>query len=99
MSRSYRKHPVIADNAKYASFGKKQARRRVRNLDIEELPLKGNAEKKVYESWNIHDFKSYWSWENALKQYREDPDYYARYHHCYNEDDWYWHWYKCMKRK
>ena len=54
MSRSYKKHPVAPDGVGYKS--KKLANRKVRrSVDV----LKGNGYKKIYESWDIHDYKDY----------------------------------------
>jgi len=55
MSRSYKKTAGFCDRS---PFAKKEANGRVRRTP--DLP-NGSGYKKVYESWNIHDFKCiYW---------------------------------------
>jgi hypothetical protein len=51
MSRSYKKVPIIKNHSRY---GKKQANKRVRHIDINS----GNNYRKLYESLNIHGHKS-----------------------------------------
>jgi hypothetical protein len=72
MSRSHKKVPGWCDRS---PFSKKEANGRVRRTD--ELP-NGNAYKKVFESWDIHDYKCL-LWTNEDKK-RVDwmPDYKKR---------------------
>lgn len=51
MSRSYKRSPVIKDDAG-KKFGKKYANKRVRHSDIDS----GGQYKKVYDSYNICDY-------------------------------------------
>lgn len=66
MSRSYKKHPWATDNSD-KKIHKKIANRRVRrfNRDI----ANGKAYRKLYESWEICDWK--WLCENP----EEEKDY------------------------
>ena len=57
MSRSYKKLPVCKDGGpKWNKFAKRVANKKVRNTPV--IP-NGRAYKKVYETWNIHDWVSY----------------------------------------
>lgn len=72
MSRSYHKHPVATDGSpKTTQESKKFANKKVRNT--EDIP-NGGAYKKVSESWEIHDYKSYWPWEEAKKHWESSKD-------------------------
>lgn len=53
MSRSYKKNPIVKDGHS-GKFGKRLANRKVRHCkkDI----ANGKAYKKIFESWDIHDF-------------------------------------------
>jgi len=95
MSRSYKKHPWNADG-NYAKSGKKFAQKKVRHLDIDYLPPKGNTYKKVYEQYDIRDWVYRWTWEEALKWYRQHPDQYKEYP---TEKDFYHYWFRLMKAK
>jgi hypothetical protein len=95
MSRSYKKHPWNADG-NYAKSGKKFAAKKVRNLDIDYLPPKGNAYKKIYEQYDIRDWVYRWTWEEALRWYRQHPDQYKEYP---TEKDFYRYWFRLMKAK
>jgi hypothetical protein len=57
MSRSYKQNPVLTDGSPHSTKkSKKFANKSVRNTELEELPLKGNGYKKIFESYNIHDW-------------------------------------------
>lgn len=95
MSRSYKKQPYNCDGNS-ARSGKKFANKKVRQLDIEALPPKGNAYKKVYEQYDIRDWIYRWTWEEALAWYRKHPEQYSKYP---TEKDFYRYWYKIMRAK
>lgn len=64
MSRSYKKTSII----KYCGnsrFGKRQANKKVRVYN--DVSLKGNSYKKLYESYNINDIVEYCSKEKAIR--------------------------------
>lgn len=70
MSRSYKKEPVTKDNQRGgARFGKRRSAHRLRRVPIDvELPTR---ERKFFtkyfrDMYDIHDFISRWSWEDAL---------------------------------
>jgi hypothetical protein len=61
MSRSRKKHPIVKD---CISGGKKEANRKVRRtLNVPN----GKAYRKVYDSWNISDWRFY---RNPKPHYR-----------------------------
>jgi len=95
MSRSYKKHPFSTDDTT-AKWGKIFAKRKVRNLDIEEVPLNGSAYKKYYPQYNIRDWINYWSWREAVSYYRMHPEQYPEYE---TEKEFRNYWEKCMRRK
>lgn len=89
MSRSYKKHPWITDHhARTTKEKKKFANKKVRHY--KNLP-NGSAYKKVSESWDICDYKWYWSWEDAKKDWEENKNYYLK-HHYPNLKAFYRHW-------
>ena len=61
MSRSYKKHAIIKDHNKGM---KTIASRRIRRKGLEEVP-NGNAYKKLFEQYDICDFK----YGYTLKEY------------------------------
>ena len=70
MSRSYKKEPVTKDNQRGgARFGKRRSAHRLRRVPIDvELPMR---ERKFFtkyfgDMYDIHDWISRWSWEDAL---------------------------------
>ncbi len=70
MSRSYKKEPVTKDNQRGgARFGKRRSAHRLRRVSIDtELPTR---ERKFFtkyfeDMYEIHDYISRWSWEEAL---------------------------------
>ena len=60
MSRSYKKTPVIkdSDNTKWV---KRQATKSVRRY--KGILAKGSSYKKLFESWNICDYRFYEPWD------------------------------------
>ena len=95
MSRSYKKHPFNTDDS-MAKDGKKFAKKRVRNTDLEDVPLNGSGYKKYYPQYDIRDWKFYWTWEDAVAYYRGHPEQYSKYP---TEEEFRNHWEKLMRRK
>ena len=63
LSRSYKKYPSCKCE-KSCKFGKKQANRKVRHF-LQDIPS-GGSYKKLYDSWDICDFKVvYFSFYNT----------------------------------
>ena len=69
MSRSYKKHPICTDRTDGAKYWKRIANKRVRRY--KGLP-NYKAYKKVYCSWDIHDWISRWSKQQAINSYDKD---------------------------
>jgi len=67
MSRSYKRNPVYTDRTHGAKYWKRVSNKKVRKSN--NVFLKGNKYKKIYNSWNIHDYISRWSKEQALDYY------------------------------
>ena len=73
MSRSYKKSPVYTDgNAGTTKESKRFANKKVRHTDFDDLPKKGKGYKKCYESWDIHDFVSYYTKEDCIKDWERE---------------------------
>ena len=72
MSRSYKKVPVIKD---YESgrWGKRQANKAVRRIPCE--LFKGKEYKKVYSSWEIHDYSELYTKEEAIEDWNREEAY------------------------
>jgi predicted MPP superfamily phosphohydrolase len=64
MSRSYKKTPIIKDHDS-GKVGKKLANRKVRRY--KEKIANGKAYKKVFNSWDIHDYISRYSFQEFKK--------------------------------
>lgn len=108
MSRSYKKHPVVKGNCK----GQKQvANRKIRRVD-KLTPLKGGSYKKLYLTWNICDFRSRWTEEDAITEwYEEETEMYEenninswrhypwRHERFGSLENWLNYWRRCVKRK
>lgn len=96
MSRSYKKIPISKDNG-YAKYGKRFANKTVRRTT--DLPLKGGYYKKLYESWNIHDYVVYWPLEEAIAKWN-NPDWNSYLKEKYDTlEKFLSYWKKCMLRK
>lgn len=85
MSRSYKKVPVLKDNGKGSKKAKKLANKKIRRIDIGN----GGAYKKAYPQYDIHDFVSYWSKEDALKSFH-DPN--SRMYHYKETEEQFLNW-------
>ena len=94
MSRSYKKHPIYTDQWAGKKLGKKWANRKCRKHkdDI----ANGKQYRKLYESWNIYDYQSYWTEQEARQWFRENGDKLK-----YKDEDEYIKkvWFPCYKRK
>lgn len=88
MSRSYKKNPYVTDHkVKTSKEKKKFANKKVRNH--EDVP-NGGAFKKYFCSYDICDFKWFYTWEEFKKIW---SDYFK------NEKEMYKEWYTTYKRK
>lgn len=97
MSRSYKKSPVYTDGSRSTTKkAKRIAQKKVRKVD--DLPMKGNAHKKVSESWTIHDYCNRWTWEEAKEQWKRGENEYLKKHYP-TLKDFYRYWLKCCHSK
>ena len=67
MSRSYKRNPVYKPPAKKCN--KRAASKMVRKCNTM-LVQKGNAYRKLFESWDIHDYRMWLSLENYLEDWQ-----------------------------
>lgn len=93
MSRSYKKIPIVKDNNRYSKLYKQLANKKYRRNFSEHYI---RAYKKYTDSWYIHDFVIFWSWEDAKKDYYNNRYLQKKYK---TIDDFYNHWKKEMLRK
>ena len=95
MSRSYKKNPIYTDRPHGAKYWKRLANKKVRKENIHFL--KGKKYKRIYNSWEIHDYISRWTKEEALKDFKRYM-YLQKYYK--NEDEFLnKHWKKYQYRK
>lgn len=66
MSRSYKKTPVYKDRR---LGSKRLASKKVRRS--KDVPKKGKGYRKIYDSWNISDFKFHETWKEFLERAHE----------------------------
>jgi hypothetical protein len=92
MSRSYKKHPFVKDPAN--KFMKRYANKKVRRTP--NIP-NGKAYKKVFESWDISDWRWWWDKQDAIFDYYDDNLWYKSEYETLEEYLIYWE--KCVKRK
>ena len=71
MSRSHKKNPILTDGRKRKGQVeiKRIANKRVRNYD-KELP-NGKAYRKLFPSWDIHDWISRYTVKDAEELYKD----------------------------
>jgi adenosine deaminase len=97
MSRSYKKIPIHTDgNSPTTKISKRYANKKVRNyIKNSDYNLKGNYYKKIFESYDIHDFIIMYSWEEAKEEYLSSPYLQNK----YSLKEWYRHWKKTFINK
>lgn len=100
MSRSKRRTPIVKDHNS-GKWGKKQANKKVRRE--KDFDGKGSSYKKIYNSWDIHDYISYYSKEEAINDWEReeiDPEYTRWRHQRYKTlDRWLTAWEKMIINK
>ena len=102
MSRSYRKNPIIKDNGKSKKEMKSLANRKIRRKlnDPDFNMADGKAYKKEFESWDIADFISRWTKEDAIKEYESKSKKYPWFKEEWPTlEDYLNYWEKTMHRK
>ena len=96
MSRSYKKCPYCTDGSAGTTKEKKKfANKKVRNT--ENVPS-GNAYKKVFESWDIHDYVTHRTWAEAKREWENEENKYLRKRYP-TLKHFYRYWLKCYKTK
>ena len=97
MSRSFKHNPIYTDGGhKGQIISKRFANKTVRNY--KHKIANGKAYKKLFCSWDIHDFIMRRPWEEAKKAWEEDEyDYYKN--HNITLKDYYRHWRRLYKNK
>jgi hypothetical protein len=98
MSRSRKHTPIVKDNSRGSKNAKKRANKKVRRTKIKNLPLKGSGYKKLFCQYDIHDFVSYWNWQEALNYWQTTKNEWIRRKYP-TEEKFYIHWYKEMLSK
>ena len=94
MSRSYKKHPFHTDHHVKTSKEKKRfANKKVRRT--KSVPS-GNAFKKVYPTYDICDWRSRWTWEEAIDDWNRWPHLRESYP---TLKLFYRYWFKCSRMK
>lgn len=73
MSRSYKKNPIYTDRPHGAKYWKRQANRRVRHY---RGTLANKKYRRLYCSWDIHDWISRWDKREAIEDYRTSVYFY-----------------------
>ena len=110
MSRSYR-HTVGIVKQQNTKGMKKMANKHVRR-HVMELPNKGKAYKKLFETWDICDYRWSWTKEDAIAEwykYKSNAEnginpYYRHYNSWFMKqyptlEEYLKYWEKCVKRK
>lgn len=100
MSRSYKKNPVVKENLRYKKDMKRQANKAVRNA---EDVSSGREYKKVFESWNINDYKSRYTKDEAIQSWLNEETDHSKYQYLHTKyktlERWLNHWKKMMLGK
>lgn len=100
MSRSYKKHPFYTDGKTPGpKISKRYANKKVRNY--KNKIAKGKSYKKLFCSYEIHDFIARWTWEDAKAAYliEDSPGKYSYKDSFPTLKDFYRYWLKHHKIK
>lgn len=99
MSRSRKKNPITKDGNSQKRNKKRIAEKQVRNYlkQHPEETLQGKSYRKVWESWEIADYVSRYTREEAIKDWNEGHNYL---HKKFNSlEDWLEYYDKCYYHK
>ncbi len=96
MSRSYKHSPVYTDGRNGQVISKRYANKAVRKY--KNKIAKGKAYKKLFCSWDIHDYISRWTWEEAKKEWENDKYNYYKNHNI-SLKEYYRKWRRSYKNK
>lgn len=101
MSRSYKRNPISKDGGKSSKSAKQLANRRLRRKN--NFDIKRSNYKKTYEQWDINDYISRWTLEDAINDWHEEESNPKKNQWIHNRfktlEEWINHWKKCMYRK
>ena len=97
MSRSFKKTPISKDNEKSSARNKALANRAFRRRNKSTL-YQRKTYKKCYDSWEIHDYVSLYTKEQAIEDYFRHQRRYIRIGYPTLES-WLNYWEKCYRRK
>lgn len=95
MSRSYKKHAICTDGRDGRKPWKRDANKVVRRY--KHKIANGKDYKKLYCSWNIHDYISRWTWAEARADWEKEDSFYKWQFPTLKE--FYRYWSKYYKRK
>lgn len=98
MSRSYKKTPIAKDSIKSSANNKRIANRVYRHNNKMELHQR-KAYRKHYETWEIHDYVSLYTKEQAIKDYYDREYRYSKRLGYPTLESWLNYWEKCYRRK
>lgn len=98
MSRSYKKTPITKDSIKSSANNKRIANRVYRHNNKMELHQR-KAYRKHYETWEIHDYVSLYTREQAIKDYYDREYRYLKRLGYPTLESWLNYWEKCYRRK
>ena len=68
MSRSYKKNPILTDGRNGQVWAKRLANKKVRKY--KKQLANGKSYRKLFESWDIHDWVSRYTVRDAEERYR-----------------------------
>lgn len=107
MSRSYRHTPITKDNRRGVRNNKRIVAQRLRAIPVESeeseiLIASRSSYKKInHDTWDIHDYISRWTREDAIREYHEaEANNETRILNLYPTlEDFLLEWEKCMLHK
>lgn len=95
MSRSYKKHPWYTDGKNGQVKSKRFANKAVRNYKGK--ISNGSFYKRIFCSYEIHDYISRWSWNEAKQDYEKNA--WGIYDNFLTLKDFYRYWIKHYRSK
>ena len=103
MSRSRKKSHYVVDHTARTTKRKKRFANKTLRQD-KNFDVSGSAYKKLYESYDICDYRYEWTKEEAIQSwYEEESSHYKGYAWRHKEfsslEEWLSYWAKCVVRK
>ena len=95
MSRSYRKTPILKETGKKKkrTFANRKVRRKL-NSDLDYTLANGKSYKKVFESWDITDYVTRLTLNEAIEDWYASVEQYPWFKKMYPTLDSYIKWWK-----